>query len=160
MERFFCCCFFAYVHTFLPRHYFNKLIPFLFLATWKITTHPSIPKRHLLDYAFHSPKTEIVVFFSRLASESILSLLLHIMPRCDCLPGSSYYWVIISFRTPRGSHCLSLVPLRTLMWPAKPVIMDQEKRCSCFPLEFTQGHREKTGFIRLKSLAVIRIYRL
>lgn len=36
-----------------------------------------------LDYAFHSSKTELV---TRLPSESILSLLLQVMPCCDCLP--------------------------------------------------------------------------
>ena len=116
-------------------------------------------KCHLSDYAFHSPKTEIVVFFTRLPSESKLSLLLHIVPCCDCLPGSSYYYIIISFRSLRMSCFIFSAHQDTNV--ASQTCNCGSRDCSSFQMEFTQGHRERTVFIRLKKkMALISESRL
>lgn len=52
-------------------------------------------KCHLLDYTFNSFKTELV---TRLPSESILSLLLQVMPCCDYLPEEPTHQAIVTVR--------------------------------------------------------------
>lgn len=75
-----------YVHTYLSLKVLIQQIYSLFAPCYLESFYLSFNiqvKCHLLDYAFNSFKTELV---TRLPSESILSLLLQVMPCCDYLP--------------------------------------------------------------------------